>query len=336
MDEFTPGSDTDVPKIYATLAWGFDPEHWGAVGFSNEGVRNRLADELRKSDGLVLTMGTVGEETPEELQGRLLGLHRLGTMAIPTEELVEPERWRQHISENNGKPKWPFGLPIREADEFDRPPLRAELLPRLHDENLHRKLASNYELLTAEEARRVLALPRTRVEKIWASVAAEFAAHLTKPPKGPRPSAGQRLLNRSSGPAATYCFKLEGSALSQVSSRIAPSWRQWTVYKVGFSNNPERRRGELNAYLPDEATLRWAPFMAQWHTDEINAWAMEQEVFRQLLARSATHVKGEILAARPSVLEAAWSAAIGLSRRPSEQVLVDVDSEEAFLAPAPR
>lgn len=335
LDEQAPGPEKDVPKIFATLAWGFDPEHWGAVGFSNEGVRNRLASELWSSDGLVLTMGTTGEETPVELRGRLLGLHRLGTMAIATEELVEPQRWQDHICDNGGEPKWPFGLPIREAEEFDDPPLRAELLPRLHKENLHRKLASNYELLTAEEARRVLALPRRRVERIWASVAADFAAHLTKPPKGPRPSPGQRVLSRSSGPAATYCFRLEGSAIALVSANIAPSWRQWTVYKVGFSNDPERRRRELNAYLPDEATLRWATFMAQWHADEINAWAMEQEVFRQLLSRSAAHVKGEILAARPSVLEASWSAAIGSARRPGGPVLVNAGSEEAILASEP-
>ena len=72
------------------MAWGFAPKTWGAIGFSLEGARNRLAEELRKSDGLVLTMGTMGEETLPEFRGRLLGLHKLATRTIPTAEMVEP------------------------------------------------------------------------------------------------------------------------------------------------------------------------------------------------------------------------------------------------------
>jgi hypothetical protein len=52
--------------IYATLAWGFGPDTWGAVGFSIESVRNSLPDDLRKKNGLVLTIGTQGDETAPE------------------------------------------------------------------------------------------------------------------------------------------------------------------------------------------------------------------------------------------------------------------------------
>ena len=101
-------------------------------------------------------MGTMGDETAESEQGRLLGLHEMATRPVPTQEMVDPDRWADHLAENGGQPKWPFGLPIVSAERFLSPPLRAHLLPRLHEENLHRKLASNYELLTPEEAVRVL------------------------------------------------------------------------------------------------------------------------------------------------------------------------------------
>jgi len=203
-------------------------------------------------------MGTMGEETAEAEQGRLLGLHELATRPVPTQEMVEPDRWAEHLADNGGYPKWPFGLPIISAERFVSLPLRAQLLPRLHDENLHRKLASNYELLTPAEAARVLAQPREAVPEIWSSPRASFSTRiLTKPPNGPPPAHGQRTLSARSGPAATYCFRLVGSALGHVTRHVAPWMSGLEVFKVGFSNDPDRRLRELNAFLPDQVTLGW-------------------------------------------------------------------------------
>lgn len=320
-----------TPRIFATLAYGFDPEQWGALGFSNEGVRDKLAAALRSGPGLVLTMGTAEQPTPDPLQGRLLALHELGTRALATAELVEPAHWRRHLDENGGKPRWPYGLPILAAERFEPMPLRAQLLPRLHAQNLHQKLASNFEELTGEEVARVLAQPRVAVTEIWSSPVTAFVSGLTRPPKGPRPAPGERILSSASGPAATYCMELVGSSVAQVAGRIAPAGSQLKLYKVGFSNDPDRRRRELNAYLPDPMTLEWAPPLAQWHADEINAWAMEQAVFEQLLRRGARHVKGEILAAKPDVMSSAWSSATMSTRRPLGSVSIKIGNEEAPL-----
>jgi hypothetical protein len=319
---------TTIPRIYATLAWGFSPERWGAIGFSIESVRNELADCLRRTGGLVLTMGTMGPETAEEDRGRLLGLHELGTRALLTETLVEPSLWAEHLVDN-GRPKWPYGLPIISAERFADAPRRADLLPRLHDENLHRKLASNYEILTEDEAVRVMGCVREPVTQIWTSESASFVSRiLSRPPKGPPPTPGQRVLSATSGPAATYCFRLEGQAVAQVTRNLVPWPSDLAIYKVGFSNDPNRRLSELNAYLPDAQTLRWTSAWAQWHTDEINAWAMEQEVFRILTAQGSRHVKGEIFAVSEGRLRDAFTRAQSTATRPAGCVAVLVGSEE--------
>lgn len=321
--------DVEQPRIYATLTHGFDPEVWAAFGFSNQTVRNKLAEALRNGGGMLLSIGTMGEETPEPLQGKLLALHTLGTRAIRTGELVEPSHWAAHLDRNGGEPKWPFGLPIHSASRFDEPLVRrADLLPRLHDQNLHQKLASNYELLTPEEAAAVLALPRSPVTNLWRTPAIDFAAGLIRPPVGPQPSTGTHTLSRSSGPAATYCFELAGAAMPEVSKTVAPAGSGKSVFKAGFTNNPSRRLSELNAYLPDHSRLHWKPRLIQWHLDEINAWTMEQAVFTQLQARGGTWLKGEIYAAKPDVLDAAWNAAITSAVRPEGPVVIDSDSSE--------
>ncbi len=226
--------------IFATLAWGFGPDTWGAIGFSNEKTRNALADDLRKKGGSVLTIGTMGTETGPADKGRLLGLHSVSTTPIRTEELVEPTVWSQHLHENGGTPKWPFGLPIISAERFDDPrPPRRQLLPRLHDDGLHMKLATNYEELTPEEAALVLGASRTPVSHIWSTPLSAFAVRrIGSFPKGPKPSPGVRALSIQSGPAATYCFVLAGTALDRVAVNVAPPGRGLTVYKVGSRTTP--------------------------------------------------------------------------------------------------
>lgn len=318
-------------RIFATLAWGFEPSLWGAFGFSNETVRNRLAMELRKGNACVLSMGTMGPETPEPMQGRLLALQSLGSGAIRTDELVEPALWQRHLDDNNGVPKWPYGLPIISAERFVSPlPLRADILPRLHEQNLHQKLATNYEELTPEEVARVLALRREPVSDIWKSAAVPFQVGLKRTPPGPPPSLTTRTLVPTSGPASTYCFELGGSALDKVAAGITHPRSGMKIFKVGFSNDHVRRLSQLNAYLPDKETLSWRHNIVQWHNDEINAWAMEQEVFRQLLRKGARQVKGEIYSTTEDILQAAWFAALSGARRPDGPVVVEV--EETFVA----
>lgn len=319
--------------IFATLAWGFGPDAWGAIGFSSQKVRNSLADDLRKKGGTVLTIGTMGPETVSAEQGRLLGLHKVSTLPIRTGELVEPTLWNKHLLENGGAPKWPFGLPIISAERFDDPqPFRRQLLPRLHNEILHMKLATNYVELTPEEAAAVAEVPRTLVPKIWSTPLSAFATRRSgSPPKGPRPSPGLRTLSISSGPAATYCFVLQGTALRAVTANIAPIGSSLRIYKVGFSNDPERRRRELNTYLPDSQTLEWRLMLMQWHEDEINAWTMEQEVFSQLRRLKAEHIKGEIFSALEAEIVKSWHSAILSSKRPADPVEVTIGQEEAII-----
>lgn len=136
------------------------------------------------------------------------------------------------------------------------------------------------------------------------------------------------MLSARSGPAATYCFRLQGTALSHVTRYLAPSTSKLEIFKVGFSNDPIRRLKELNAYFPDESALGWVSGWAQWHRDEINAWTMEQQVFRVLRARRARHVKGEIFAVSASQMRDAFTEAQRVAARPSEAPNVPIGDEE--------
>lgn len=318
----------DDIRIFATLAFGLDPEVWGAFGFASDKVRNDLAQEIRPQDR-VLIIGTHGPETHvEEERGRLLGLIEAARQAVNTGELVEPSRWQRHLDEFNGVARWPYGMPIASAEKFDKPlPESREILPRIYERNLHMKLATHYEALMPDEVARVLALPRHPVKSIWRTPRGSFAANLLQGRPGPPPSLPPRLLTPSSGPAATYCLALKGGAAREASEPVLGRKPDWSVFKVGFTNNPSRRRDELAAYFPHAAQLDWKFTLLQWHADEINAYAMEQEVFAQLARLGSYRFKGEMVAASEAMIAEAWNLARLNAQRPVEPVEIGPDHE---------
>jgi hypothetical protein len=102
--------------------------------------------------------------TPLHERGRLLALLRIGPEQIETRELVEPEHWRQSVQEHSDG-KWLDAFPIRRVERsIPGPgglPHRQAILPRIHHENRYMQVGRYFLELTAEEAERVLELPRS-------------------------------------------------------------------------------------------------------------------------------------------------------------------------------
>jgi len=309
-------------NIYASSEWGSNLERWGAWGFTDKKTRDRLARTI-KPDDYVLSIGTRGKETSETERGRLLLLMRIGTELIATRDLVDPEYWNKIVAQKGVGEPWPFGFPIKSAERFDNPPLRSMILPRLDKENLHITLARHFIQLTREEVGAVLSLPRTPDTNIYSTPTTAFASRMRGQGKGPPPFIGSRTLTTMSGTAATYCMELTGAAASHLIEPLKKESGQ-SVFKVGFSNDPDRRRGELNAFLPCESTAHWFKVRVQWHDDEINAWALEQEIFNILGNSGINRFKGEMIIATRSEIEAAWEAARKSAQRPEHEVIIPI------------
>lgn len=289
--------------IYASLVHGLDLPLWGAFGFSIESVRNDLQNDLGPDD-YVLSIGTSGEPTPPELQGRLLGLLRLARQQVATGDYVEADHWKAHLDSNGGQPRWPYGMPIIDAEEFDDPlPLKNVVLPRIAQENLHMKLATNYELLLPDEEARVLALPRTKAFDIYRAPGSSFQAGLLPRRPGPPPSDVERTSVPRHGVAATYLMVLDGKQALNLSKRGDHS-----IFKIGFSRDPQTRLKALNCYFPKPDLLRWRIELEQWHSDAVSAYSMEQAALEFIHAK-ATHLTGEIYEGRLTDAISAFSKA---------------------------
>ena len=71
--------------------------------------------------------------------------------------------------------------------------------------------------------------------------------------RGPPPSPGERTLLAVNGPASVYLMRLTGPVASFFPN-LQPGY---AVIKVGMSNDPVRRRAELNNGFPPGSSVEW-------------------------------------------------------------------------------
>ncbi len=108
-----------MSRVFLTKVWGFSPESYLALGFNAKGARIKFLRESQPGDWVILA-GTRGFPTASEFQGRLLGKVQLGKDEVDVEEILHsigtdiPD---DHYSED-GKYRWPFGLPMINAKRF--------------------------------------------------------------------------------------------------------------------------------------------------------------------------------------------------------------------------
>jgi hypothetical protein len=130
--------DIDFDRIYATRTWGFDPLEWGMTGFTHEGTRDRILDEM---DGSPIYLVYFCSQHSEQITGkdgrftiapedvaRVLGIVEVQPEKARHETHIAPEAV-QEMLELWGKPRWPFGLANSRAWEFVKPPWTREALP---------------------------------------------------------------------------------------------------------------------------------------------------------------------------------------------------------------
>jgi hypothetical protein len=78
--------------------------------------------------------------------------------------------------------------------------------------------------------------------------------------------------------------------------------------------------------MPNERELRWHASREQWHTDEINAYAMEQELFRQIALCDGIRFKGEMVLLTAAMLKLVWRTAFLHTKRPPASDFAAVNS----------
>lgn len=263
-------------KIFGTRFWGFSPDTQPFVGFTHPGSRDSLIRRSAPGD-LVVVLGTTTTRTSEPDRGKLLGLIEFEQAAADVEEL-----WPEGVSipdnllDENRRFRWPHAVPAIRAWRFEP----AEHIKQVIGRQLTSAAITGIDELSADEAAKVLALPRveidlgdTRVRRRTTRLNATRSTKLDADREGqpgPPPSEWSALVARQDGPTATYLMQFGES----------------DVWKVGISQNPVERCKALNFSVPDELLKQqWRIVMTQPWPNGAAAYDMEQSLLLHLAAR---------------------------------------------------
>lgn len=269
-------------KIFLTKVWGFNPETYPALGFNSKGGREKFLKESSPGDWVLLA-GTKGKPTLPEHQGRLLGRVQLGTDQLDVEKVLNSigtEIPDDHYNDD-GKYKWPYGLPMLKAYRFvDFPDLKTIFGSYLTgmqwasyaldiEQKLGPTASSKVETLKVEEAKIIDAPEIIRQRDRHDALVLNRTKNggLTGP--GPSQSRSESTSNIESG--TTYLLQLHYKGKPQ------------DIFKVGYSGNVNERVENLNkGLIPCITEYLWKTVLNQNFPKVQQAYSYEQVLHEQL------------------------------------------------------
>lgn len=271
-----------------TKVWSFSAP-CGPLQFSTKGWRDSARATLKPGD-LVVLVGTKGDQTDPDSQGRALGV--MEPTIEPVSSLDFDLEKRDEDFDSEGNYRWPYGLLNRRAWKFLVPPLFEEISSR----QFGMDSASGIVPLTDEEARRVKKLPKLEVQllapiRAIARIEGEESARRRAAPPPTTKRTGVMHYRRA--PAFTYVMKIEGASISS--------------FKVGWAFDFRSRERNFNqSSLPKLGGLRYrTAFFHLWSTARA-AFRMEQAILGDFDARRHPSNREVIYDIEEQAIQSAW------------------------------
>lgn len=287
-------------KVFLTKVWGFNPESYPFLGFSEDGRRSSYIREAGHDDWLII-VGTNQPPTVKEEQGKLLGLVQLGKDPLESlnvlKEIGTPIESNQYSQ--NGNYKWPYALPFLRAYKFaDKPDCRdvfggylqgliwatnAVNLAGKYNRSLIKKIFE-YKLLDTA----IHEIPSLKKAQIYS----KNLRGSKLGPTGPAPSHSRRGSKREKGKGYTYVLELCG--------------RSNGAYKIGTTSDLIKRVTTLNNELrPSVTGCSWKLIWKHEFDSEEYAYNFEQ-LLHEHFKNDRFENESEIFKSNAQDIQSAW------------------------------
>ena len=278
---------------FITKVWGWR-EPIGPLVFASSGWRDNAVEKLRPNDRVVL-VGTTDEPTVESEQGRLLGIMEPTTEMVRSLDFPRPLLERDY--DENGIYKWPYGLLNVRAWTFEDRPLLCAISNRRFNMDAVRGIVA----LTADEARKVDALPKRPAEMAQATATAQeriAQAVGTKSYTAPPPTTLRRgVMHMRRARAYTYLMELVGATRP--------------THKIGWAFDWKTRENTFNHHaLPELGGLRYKTMQHHLWSTATEAFRMEQALLRRFQGDRQACNNEIIVGVERSDIDRAWFDAL--------------------------
>ena len=246
---------SNVPRVWITSFWGFDPTNEGYFGFTKPGNRDWFIDQWREGD-LILIYGADADTTAREQRHQALGFIEIEPTPIRDTDRMSA----MGIERKNGNgwtDRWTHAFPVVRAAEITRRISIDHIASTTLTQRDARNIASRGKLLTPDEAATACKLPIRPLNVFgMPPLPEERLREEFTPSKGINPAFGQQIVNRTDGEHFLYALWLDGDT-AHLLKRQRFEVREKVIVKVGYSNDPDRRCGEHNSALPPAMRVSW-------------------------------------------------------------------------------
>lgn len=296
-------------KLFLTKVWGFEAGYIPIFGFSSPDGRRKYIRESSPDDWIVLAGTETGETAPEN-KGRLLGMIKVHRQEIDLDEFIKtlPVELPPNQFDEKGKYRWPYGFAILEARAFIDKPLTRDIfgdgLPNMGWVAYALNVVDRYGKAPvekiAEQDSIEVKLPDYPQLKQFKSMSAMFGKKPSGGPTGPGPSFSKGATEWEDGGRWVYLLKLEGTPPGT------------TVFKIGYSNDPECRLKTVRHFIVPEVTgFDWILEAKQELASADEAYQAEQEMLRRLSKHRTTENR-EIVVASSKEIYTVWNGVLAV------------------------
>lgn len=297
-------------QVWLKSFYGFDPEAWGFVGFSEQKRRTSFVNRS-KPGVLVVIYGASKSVNPKDV-GKVIGVlqcsHQLGT----AQQFMSPAAWLAKEGDPDRKGKWDWAVKVTRA-WCVTPETRmdvAKFSPETYSAKRAEVIGSQGMPLEVSESINILKLGLQEVEvygetAILAS-ASGTAKQILAPSKAGPVSQNSYVVREAEGPKHLYILKLTGDADAFLGKPVHGK----VIIKAGFSKSPETRRDDHNRTLPRGA-FEWEVLFsgeidgAPPHPSSKHAKAGERAMQVEI-CKNGESLGGEFFLVDANALSACW------------------------------
>ncbi|MBZ9703241.1 MULTISPECIES: hypothetical protein [unclassified Mesorhizobium] len=303
---------SDPPNVWLTSFYGFRPEEWGLLGFTDEGRRRSFIEGSRP--GVLVVVYGAGQAEKDDLY-QIIGIQQCSHQLGHTRQFMAPAAWDAKQRDPERADKWNYAVKATRAWRVT-PESRIyvrDFAPKATETEAWQHIGARGVPLSRQEALNILKLDLQEVEVYGENPiigsSPGSAKEILAPSKAGPVSQNAFVTRESEGPKHLYVLKLQGDTDAFLGEPASGK----IVVKAGFSRSPQTRCDDHNRTLP-KCAFRWEVLYSgvksgfEPHPSSKHANAGELAM-QQILCRSptGTSLGGEFFLADTNLVAEAWT-----------------------------
>ena len=244
----TPDCLLESKAVWLTSFWGFAPDQWGCIGFSDEPKRSRFL--TRTQPGVLVAIYVTKNKGAASERGKVVGVVEVSHEAGHAQNFISGDEWARKEADPLSRGKWLFALRVTRAWRIAPEDWQdvEKLFPAAYSSADPQFIGAAGMPLGIEETEKLLQLDVYEVavygltRQIDGTVTT-FETALTPSRAIPPPAAGY-WVGETDGPKHLYILGLEGDIAAYL-GRSPKALEDKAIIKVGFSKSPMSRRDQI-------------------------------------------------------------------------------------------